>query len=317
MSGKVCVVGSFMMDLVAYAPRRPYPGETLVGSSFGIHLGGKGYNQAVAASRAGAQVSFVGAVGKDDFGESFIEGLRSEGIDASHVIRNPRSGTGVGLPVVEPDGQNSIVIVPQANMELTVGDIEDARQSIEDADVLLLQFELPLPCVVAAAQIAHDAGTKVVLNPAPFVPVPSELIELVDVFVPNEGEGRAAVNSDSDASASEVLHRLTETYDGIVVLTLGESGVAFCDPGSESSVVPSFTFAKVVDTVGAGDTFCGALGARLAAKDRLHDAIRFANAAAGIAVTRHGGAGSTPTAAEVDAVLSSTSILTNALSTQP
>ena len=167
MRPEVCVVGSFMMDLVVRAPRRPAVGETLVGDSFEMFLGGKGFNQAIAAARAGARTAMVGRVGGDDFGKCFLEALERDGIDAAFVTRDETLGTGVGLPLVEPSGANSIVIVPRANHRQDAGDVRAAKPAIESARVVLLQLELSAPVALEAARIARAAGRTVVLNPAP------------------------------------------------------------------------------------------------------------------------------------------------------
>src|SRR5690625_1781705 len=191
----VCVVGAFMMDLVAHAPRRPYSGETLIGTAFNTFLGGKGFNQAVAASRVGASTSFIGRLGRDDFGDQFLARLGAENINHENVVLDSDLGTGVGLPLVEPSGENSIVIVPRANTQLTIDDIEQARLSIQNAAVLLLQLEVPIQCVEYAAEIAADAGVKVILNPAPFRAISENLWSYIDVIIPNKLELDSLSNS--------------------------------------------------------------------------------------------------------------------------
>lgn len=301
MKGSVCVVGSFMMDLVATVARRPAPGETLAGTSFAVHLGGKGYNQAVAARRYGADVSFVGMLGKDDFGDRFAEGLATEGIDHHAVGRHPEDGTGVGLPVVEETGENSIIIIPRANLSMRPEDVRAAAATITACDVLLLQLELSMDTTIEAARIAHDAGVNVVLNPAPFVPLPAELMASTDILVPNEGEARALAQLGSSASTTQIVSTLRRQWPSDLVVTLGSAGVLVCTDEDETMiaahVVPS------VDTVGAGDTFCGVLGAELAAGASLVRATTVANAAAAIAVTREGGSTAAPDHDEVHALM--------------
>jgi len=297
VSTSVCVVGSFMMDLVASAPRRPVSGETLVGTGFDTFLGGKGFNQAVSAARADASTSFVGRLGDDDFGRQFRAAMHREGIDADAVLSDRQHGTGVGLPVVEPSGQNSIIIVPRANHAMTVEQVEAAAPTIQAAAVLLLQLEIPVPAVAAAARLARQAGTTVVLNPAPFAPCPPELLEQVDVLVPNEVELLAL--SGGGAAGAELLARQVHGKWGTdLVVTLGARGALVLDGSGAASVVDGHT-ARAVDTVGAGDVFCGNLGARLAEGADLAEAVAYANAAAALAVTRRGGAESAPTRIEV------------------
>jgi ribokinase len=291
MNGRVCVLGSFMTDLIVNAPRRPAPGETLVGTLFGIHLGGKGFNQAVAAARMGATTAMVGRLGDDDFGDRFRAALDAEGIDRRQVGCDATQGTGVGLPVVEPDGQNSIIIVPQANGAVTTGDVTAAAAQVRDADVLLLQLELPVATALEAARIAAANGTTVILNPAPWQPVPADLLALADVLVPNEVEAAQLLGPDGfDArGAADRIHRQLRTT---AVVTLGRQGVAVAAEGVTATVAAHDV--PAVDTVGAGDTFCGALAAELAAGADLLQAVELANAAAAIAVTRPGGADSAP-----------------------
>lgn len=307
MSASVCVVGSFMMDLVAYAPRRPNAGETLIGTGFSEAPGGKGFNQAVAAARAGATTSMVGAVGDDAMGEQFRAMLAAEGIDARAVVVRPAAGTGVGLPLVEPDGQNSIVVVPRANLEVDSVQIVQAAPVISVADVLLLQLELAVETTVAAAEFARGLGVKVVLNPAPAQPLPDGLLECVDVIVPNEGELASLVGGpDTDAAAG--ARRLRDRWDVDVVVTLGEKG-ALVVPRDGDEVLVEGRLVKAVDTVGAGDVFCGYLAAGLAAGRSLVEAARIANAAAAIAVTRTGSAASAPTRDEVAASVATPSVV--------
>ena len=304
MSGTigVAVLGSFMMDLVVRAPRRPGPGETLVGTDFGMFLGGKGCNQAIAAARAGASTAMIGRLGEDDFGARFLEQLAEDGIDSSHVRLDAAAGTGVATPLVEHGGENSIVIVPRANHRITVDDVAAAAPMIEEASVLLLQLELPLEVVEAAAHVANAAGTTVVLNPAP---APADGIArfagLVDVLTPNEVEAVALSGSPGDPV--EAGQALRDQIGGTVVVTAGDQGVWILD-GAEPEQLAAHAVAAV-DTVGAGDAFCGALGARLASGASLRDAVCYANAAAALSVTRHGAEPSMPMATEIEALLSS------------
>lgn len=304
MSAKVCVVGSFMFDLVAEAPRRPQPGETLVGTSFATYPGGKGYNQAIAAARAGARTSLVGRLGEDAFGQEFRQALARERVDASQVIFDVSEGTGVGLPIVEPDGQNSIVIVPRANLRVDVAQIRSASAAITEADVLLLQLELPVESVVAAAAIARQAGTMVVLNPAPFTPMPLELLRLVDLVVPNEVEldDLTGQGSHSHLPFADRAEWLRDEWEVDLAVTLGSRGVLVLTRDGARHRIPAHPV-RAIDTVGAGDTFCGYLGAQLAAGLALPEAARVANAAGALAVTRQGGAAAVPMKADVDALL--------------
>jgi ribokinase len=305
MSAAVCVVGSFMMDLVASAARRPQPGETVVGSEFGMYLGGKGFNQAIAAARAGARTSLIGRLGDDEFGRSFGKAIRDAGIDDTGVVADPELGTGVGLPVLEPDGQNSIIIVPRANSAVDAAQIRDHADLIAEADVLLVQLELPLPAILEASTIAKRAGTKVVLNPAPFAPV-GELSALVDVLVPNEVELYAFAELNGQASVEVAARRVHAAWGADVVATLGARGALIVGADPQPVPVPSRPVVAV-DTIGAGDTFCAYLAAGLGDGASLVEAAGWANGAAALAVTRRGGADSAPFRDEVDAMTTTSS----------
>jgi ribokinase len=277
--GRVVVVGSFMMDLVARTERLPKPGETVIGESFAQFLGGKGFNQAIAAARSGGDVAMVGRVGDDAFGQAFLDALDSAGIDRRGVSIDPSVGTGVGLPVVETSGQNAIIVIPRANHELR----EIPAGAFDGASVVLLQWELPPALTVEAAKLAKAAGAIVVLNPAPAVGNIAEYAGLIDIVVPNENE--AAAIGPLDAVE--------------VVLTLGDKGARVGDVDLPPHDV------VCVDTVGAGDAFCGALCAELAAGASLLDAARVGNAAGALAVTKHGAEPSMPNRTDIDALLRS------------
>lgn len=288
------------MDLVAYAPRRPERGETLKGDSFVIAVGGKGFNQAVAASRAGAQSSMLGRLGTDSFGDSFMETLTGEGIDASGVERDPEMGTGVGLPVVSSDGDNSIIIIPRANDLADEDYVRRHADLIRSCDVLLLQLELPTSGAVTAARIAKEAGVRVVLTPAPVASL-DEYVGLIDLLVPNQVEA-AALTDGIESVEDQAAALMTKIGCKEVVITLGSRG-AFVTDGKRSEMI----FAPAVDsvdTVGAGDTLCGYLGARLSYGDNLFDATREAVHAASLSVSRRGAALAAPYANEIDTFMS-------------
>lgn len=290
------MLGSFMMDLVAYAPRRPERGETLKGDSFVIAVGGKGFNQAVAASRAGAQSSMLGRLGTDSFGDSFMDTLIGEGIDASGIERDSEMGTGVGLPVVSSDGDNSIIIIPRANDLADEDYVQRHADAIRSSDVLLLQLELPTSGAVAAARIAKEAGVRVVLTPAPVASL-DEYVGLIDVLVPNQVEA-AALTDGIESVEDQAAALMTKLGCKEVVITLGSKG-AFVTDGKRSEMIfaPSV---DSVDTIGAGDTLCGYLGARLSYGDNLFDATREAVHAASLSVTRRGAALAAPKVDEVE-----------------
>ena len=271
-----------------------------MGSGFDVFLGGKGCNQAIAAARAGAATSMIGRVGADEFGDRFLDCLARERIDASRVTVDDEEGTGVATPLVEDGGENSIVIVPRANLRITVHDVDVAAPTIEQAAVLLLQLEVPMDVVHAAATVAHAAGTLVVLNPAPSPAAGLHGFDgLVDVLVPNEVEAAALSGTPGDPLAAAAV--LRGQLGAAVVVTVGAQGAWVVD-GDEPEHVPAHPV-EAVDTVGAGDAFCGALGARLAAGDDLRAATSYANAAAALSVTKPGAEPSMPRAADIEALL--------------
>jgi ribokinase len=300
----VCVVGSFMMDLTIRTRRRPEPGETVIGTSFDQYLGGKGFNQALAAARSDAVTAMVGRLGDDDYGRLFLRRLREEGIDLRHVAQDPLEGTGIGAPVVDESGENAIVVVPRANHAVSVEDIHAASGLIGSARVLLLQLELPVAVVLAAAACARHAGTAVVLNPAPAVSEVEPFADLVDVIVPNQAEAAQLTGlSFASSSPAQIATALSQRTGAQVVLTLGADGVLVLERGTREPVLVPAHQVEVVDTVAAGDAFCGALGAELARGSTLLEAAAYANAAAGLAVTRRGAEPSIPRRTAVSELL--------------
>ena len=299
---KVVVVGSFNMDLVVKAGRRPQTGETLMGEEFGMFIGGKGSNQAIAAARLGANVTMIGRLGTDLFGDTLMDAHAEEGICTDYVIRDTEVGTGVASILIDADGDNSIVLVPQANMRLTIEDIEQASESIATADILLLQLEVPIAASRRAAEIAKSNGATVVLNPAPAQELPDDFLAQVDILTPNEVETeslsgvRVSTATDAERAAKVLLNKGLSA----VILTLGERG-ALLLTSDLTQQVPAYSV-EVVDTTAAGDAFCGALATALARGENLVDAVAFANAAGALAVTVLGAAPSMPTAAQVEAL---------------
>lgn len=302
---KVVVVGSFMMDLVIKAERRPQKGETLIGQQFGMFGGGKGNNQAIAAARLGGAVTMVGRLGRDSFGDTLMDALVEEGVEVGFIVRDAEAGTGVASPVIDADGDNSIIIVPRANMRLSAADVERAATAISDADVLLLQLEVPISASQRAAEIAKSSGTKVILNPAPARDLPDSFLAQVDILTPNqvETEYLSGVKVSDSESAERAARVLLDKGVSAVILTLGDSGVLLFKRGA-STRMPAYKV-EVVDTTAAGDAFCGALAIGLARGEALEDAVAFANAAGALAVTALGAAPSMPTATQISEFLES------------
>lgn len=311
---RVCVVGSFVMDFVFKVDRRPGPGETMLARDFGMFLGGKGFNQAVAARRLGADASVVGHVGKDPFGDMFLAKLEQEGIDSSRVTRDPESGTAIASPVIDAGGENSIIAAPRANMRVTTADVEAATDAIAAADVLMLQFEIPVATSRRAAEIARKHDTLVLLDPAPVrhggpVEVRSQSTEArvqssvapdhwstrpldhfsADYLVPNEIEAHMLTGRMTLDEWGTVL--LPETRRGVVI-SLGDKGAAAFDRDGRREF-PAHKV-KVVDTTGAGDAFRAGLAVMLAQGKPLDDAVRFANTCGALACTVMGAEPSMP-----------------------
>ena len=301
---RVCVVGSFVIDLVFRVKHRPGPGETMLADGFGMFLGGKGFNQAVGARRLGADVAVVGRVGRDQFGDTFIARLEQEGVDSSRVGRDPDSGTAIASPVVDATGQNSIIAAPRANMRVTTEDVLAAEEQIAAADVLMLQFEIPLAASRTAAEIARRHKTLVMLDPAPVshgppgAPDHSTTRPLdhfdIDFLVPNEVEAHMLTGRTLPEEAAAVL--LPETRQGVVI-SLGEQGALAADRAALSQL-PAHKV-DVVDTTGAGDAFRAGLAVKFAEGASLGDAARFANACGALACTVMGAEPSMP---KLDAV---------------
>ena len=302
---KVVVVGSFMMDLVIKAERRPQKGETLIGQQFGMFGGGKGNNQAIAAARLGGDVTMVGRLGMDSFGDKLMDALVEEGVEIRFIVRDAEVGTGVGSPVIDADGDNSIIIVPRANMRLSAADVDRAASAISDSDVLLLQLEVPIAASQRAAEIAKSSGTKVILNPAPAQDLPDSFLAQVDILTPNQVEAEllSGVEVSDSEGAERAARILLDRGVSAAILTLGEGGALLFKDGLTTSI-PAYRV-NVVDTTAAGDAFCGALATALARGEALEDAVVFANAAGALAVTVLGAAPSMPTAQQITEFLAS------------
>ena len=303
--GQVTVVGSFMYDLVATVPRRPKTGETLVGNTFGMFLGGKGANQAIAASRAGSKVTMVGRLGNDFFGKQFLEKFSREGINTDFVTQDDENGTGVAMPLIDASGDNSIVIIPQANMALTVENINQAQSTIADADVLVMQCEVPMDANQRAAEIAKQNDTLVILNPAPAQLIPEQILKLADIIIPNEIETETLTGlptkteNEGLVAGRNLLSKGVET----VILTLGDRGSLLLNEDGEK-LIPAFDV-SVVDTTAAGDSFCGVLAASLANGISINLSVEIANAAGALAVTKLGAEPSLPQRDAIDDLLQS------------
>lgn len=300
---RVLVVGGSNTDMIVRVPRIPPPGETVLGGTFAMAGGGKGANQAVAAARAGGQVTLVARVGDDIFGNRALAGFEADRIDTRFVVRTGGEASGVALISVDERGENSISVASGANALLSVEDIAEAEEAFAAADIVLLQLESPLEAVAAAIRMAAEAGAPVILNPAPARPLEDALLRGVAVLTPNEHEAAilTGLPVESEYDARLAATRLRARGPETVILTLGSRGVFVSAPGLEA-LVPAFAV-EPVDTTGAGDVFNGALAVALAEKRPFGEAVRFAQAAAAISVTRPGAQPSAPLRREIEEFL--------------
>jgi ribokinase len=294
MKGKVLVVGSLNMDLVVNAPRLPQVGETILGGAFATFPGGKGANQAVAAARMGVSVAMIGCVGRDGFGDELRQVLTQDGIDVTHISILDGQATGIALITVDVEGRNTIVVASGANAHLTPRHLLAVPEAFSSSDALVLQLESPLETVREAVRMAKRYNKRVVLNPAPAQALDVEILSQVDYFIPNEREAMQVVAA---ASLDEAIEKLLALGVRNLLVTLGEDGVMVVT-ANERRNIPALKV-KAIDTVAAGDAFVGAFSAGLASGMDTDEAVRLANAAAAISVTRHGAQPSLPTGQEV------------------
>lgn len=295
MSKSILVVGSLNMDLVVSVPRHPRPGETLLGGAFHTFPGGKGANQAVAAARLGAPVGMIGRLGADKFGDALLATLQNDGVDTRWVQQDAQAASGVALITVSADGQNTIVVAAGANGRLSTADVQAAEDAFADAGAVVLQLEIPMPAVEAAARLGRKHGAMVVLNPAPAQPLGAELLALADYLVPNQSE-LELLSGETDLERG--IRALLERGLRNLVVTLGERGARWVS-ATGSVEVPAFAV-RAVDTVAAGDAFVGAFAAALAEGRPVQDALLRGNAAGALAVTRAGAQPSLPARVELD-----------------
>ena len=296
MSARIVVVGSFNMDLTTTMERLPLPGETLHGKVFSTGPGGKGSNQAVAAARLGAEVSFVGRVGADAYGAEALAFWQGEGVNTEFVVRDAERATGVAPIWVDERGENAIVVAGGANLAVSRADVDAAAAVIAGADLLVLQLEIPLDTVTYVMQLGQESGVRSILNPAPAVPLEPAFIARASWLTPNETE-LATLFGTTPAD----LRPLVAYEQQTLIQTLGSAGARWATQ-TECGQVPAFDV-KVVDTTGAGDAFNGGLAVALAEGLALEPALRFANAAAALSVTRFGTAPAMPMRADVEALL--------------
>lgn len=299
----VLVIGSSNTDLIVRSASLPSPGQTIMADTFVTLPGGKGANQAVAAARSGAHVSFVARIGRDAFGADALRCLESEGIDTTCVTRDPDLPSGIASILVDGKGENVIAVVPGANAALSPVQIEAARSLFDQASACLLQLETPLPTVLHAAGIARDHGVPVILNPAPARDLPDSLLSDLFLLTPNETETEilTGVRPDTEKAARRAADILMARGVDNVIITLGARGALMAT--DRNAILVQAPVVDVRDTTGAGDAFNGALAAALCAAASLPDAVAFANCAGALAVTRTGAQAALPREAQIRSLM--------------
>ena len=304
---KIVVVGSSNTDMIVKSKHLPKPGETVIGGTFSCVAGGKGANQAVAAARLGADVTFIAKLGQDVFGDKALEGYHKEGIDTNWIRRDPQQATGVALILVDDNGENLISVASGANLFLSVEDVSKAGDVIEAADIVVSQLETPMETLVFTAELAAKHGVPMILDPAPApeTPLPSELLSKLYCIKPNENEAYRLTGVEvTDAkSAQKAADVLLEKGARSVIVTLGTQGALVCERNSQGAgrgvLVPAHVV-KAVDTTAAGDCFSGALAVGLASGMSLVDAARLGVKASALSVMKLGAQPSLPTMQEVE-----------------
>jgi len=302
--GQIYVAGSINMDIVVSLDKRPKLGETVIGNDVEFSLGGKGANQAIAASRLGSPVRMIGSLGTDEFGQQALKSLEAEDISLDHVHQRDSSSTGMALVTVDADSENTIVVIPGCNMEVSTADVTSPRIGADD--FAISQFEIPRSTVRAFFETAKDNGATTVLNPAPAEELSESTAALVDYLIVNETEALAYSGLDGNPPLSrevviEACQELRTHSDQTIVVTLGADGLL----ASTSSEIFTFDTYSVdtVDTTGAGDAFVGAFVSALNNGEPLREALDFANAAGAVATTAEGASTAVPTPTEVEYVL--------------
>jgi ribokinase len=299
MKETVLVIGSSNTDLVIQAHSFPKPGETIMGGDFHTFAGGKGANQAVAASRLGGDVFFVAKVGNDNFGNKAIEGFTNDNIQTDFVFQDDGYPSGVAIIVIDDKGQNSIVVSSGANNELKPKDIDNAYDAFKKASIILIQLEIPILTVKHSLDVAKKLDKKVILNPAPAVLLDDEILSKIFLITPNESEAfvltgvKVTTKDDASKAADLLLNKGVEN----VIITMGDKGAYFKNQFDEFHIMANKV--KVVDTTAAGDIFNGALAVALAENKNWNQAILFANEASAIGVSRMGAQTSVPYRSEI------------------
>lgn len=294
MKNKIVVVGSSNTDMIVKSDKFPEPGETLLGGNFYISPGGKGANQAVAAARLGGEVIFICKVGDDDFGKRSVEGYKKEGINTQYIMTDHSHPSGVALISVNSAGENKITVAPGANGDFMKEDIQTQKDLLSQAEIILLQLEIPLGTIGQVLKLAGENNIKVVLNPAPAQTLPDWYYKDLFLITPNETEAEqlTGISIEDENSALKASKRLVEMGVKNVVITMGKKG-AFVFTNEYTGLVPA-PKRDVVDTTGAGDVFNGALVVALAQKKEWEESVTFACMAASLSVSKIGAQSSSP-----------------------
>ena len=304
MTNRIAVLGSINVDTTYHVTRFPQPGETISANDKSSAPGGKGANQAVAAARSGAQLSFIGMVGEDSEGKFMRAALQEDGIDTKFLKNDPRHGTGAAVITLDANGQNDIMVYPGANFGMDASLLSGTEDLLENIDFLIAQFETPQEVTAAAFKLAKEHGVVTILNPAPAKEILPELLAVTDVVIPNESESEVltGIAVDSEEAMLKTADYFKEHGVANLLITLGSRGVFYATPHGHG-MVPAFKV-KAVDTTAAGDTFIGALASQLT-KDlsNVADALVYAQRASSLTVQRMGAMPSIPTASEVQAAL--------------
>ena len=294
--GKIVVIGSSNTDMVVNSPKMPLPGETILGGEFDVFPGGKGANQAVAAERANGNVAFIAKVGDDDFGKNSIEGYKKEKINTDNIFVDKNTPSGIAVIIVEESsGQNSIVVAGGANNSISIDEIKSCEKIIADADVVLIQLEIPIDVVEYALRIAKQNGVKTILNPAPAQLLSDEILSQIDIITPNETESSilVGIDTDNEKNIKKAAGQLLKKVNEAVLITLGEKGIYYISKNGEESMIAA-KVVNAIDTTAAGDVFNGYFAAAISEGKSYNEAIIEANKAAAISVTRKGAQPSIP-----------------------
>ncbi|NVM19744.1 MAG: ribokinase [Candidatus Lokiarchaeota archaeon] len=304
----VLIIGSSNMDLNIYSQRFPKPGETVTGGIFKQFLGGKGANQAVASVRSGSKTKFIGKVGLDTFGNDMISQLSKEGVNIEHIIRDPHESSGVAFILIDETGENMISVAPGANFKLTPEEVQVNSDVIKNAKCLIVQMEIPIETIEEIYKIAAKGEVVKILNPAPLKPIGLSILSNIDIIIPNEGELLQLHSllkfKESIGNRKDKIIRASKEISSLgiktIITTLGKKGcIIYVAEEDKIIEVPAFKV-QAIDTVGAGDCFNGVVASKLCQGENIHTSVKYATAAASIAITRQGAQASMPYLNEIE-----------------